>query len=528
MPPKKKQKTPAWKPLTTDEKHRPEQPGKLSERFPKQYIETIENSDNRSFWKFAFHLQEMVYLYKVLGDYSRTGTFQKALDNMLDLSNHNYEDHNKDKFENYIGIGHEDMGTDMVKDDVKCLRDITGVGASTVKLIEEWIETGTMKRLENLRKEATPSITERVRYTLNGEEFETKHDYIPDFLKALGELAELYEKEDDFRATAMRRAIIALEGQIISAVEDIKLFVLGDLKGVGKGTLGMLEEFIQTGKIERLEEFQPKTTKEDWDAFIKYHEPLRQYFLGEELLLNFEEYKVVITCGYHQRDLDSQLTQIIENDPDEYPDEQTRKTLRHPPVYDIEKLKRSIDKYDFRLGCAHEEYIFEGYVKHGDIKTHPFVISFEHDDYRNPLFKALGWTPGGLEDFLWKQLWEKGSDSWVKILEETKAEKTGIPFTFEHDGKKYKVKGTVEEYEYEGTIRHLQFDGNLFLRDEKIATVDLLYEPDQFESEGNHCYISYVGKEDEEEEEEEDPVKELIEQAFYQNVVSHHNMAYRE
>ena len=37
------------------------------------------------------------------------------------------------------------------------------------------------------------------------EEFEVKHDYIPDFLKALGELAELYEKEDDFRATALRR-----------------------------------------------------------------------------------------------------------------------------------------------------------------------------------------------------------------------------------------------------------------------------------------------------------------------------------
>ena len=227
MPPKKKQKTPVWKPLTSDEKHRPEQPGKLSERFPKQYIKTIENSDNRSFWKFAFHLQKMVYLYKDLGDYSRTGTFQKALDNMLDLSNHNSDDQKKD-----IGIGHEDMGTDMVKDDVKYLRDIHGVGASTIVLIEEWIETGTMKRLEDLRKEATPSITERVRYTLNGEEFEAKHDYILDFLKALGELAELYEKEDDFRATSLRRAIIALEGQIITAVEDIKLFNLGDLRGV--------------------------------------------------------------------------------------------------------------------------------------------------------------------------------------------------------------------------------------------------------------------------------------------------------
>ena len=65
------------------------------------------------------------------------------------------------------------------------------------------------------------------------EEFEVRHDYyIPDFLKSLGKLADLYEKEDDFRATSLRRAIIALEGQIITAVEDIKLFNLGDLQGV--------------------------------------------------------------------------------------------------------------------------------------------------------------------------------------------------------------------------------------------------------------------------------------------------------
>ena len=94
------------------------------------------------------------------------------------------------------------------------------------------------------------------------EEFEVRHDYIPDFLKSLGKLADLYEKEDrsnfvsQKRANSFRRAIIALEGQIISAVEDIKLFVLRDLKGVGKATLGMLEEFIKTGKIEKLEEIQ--------------------------------------------------------------------------------------------------------------------------------------------------------------------------------------------------------------------------------------------------------------------------------
>ena len=262
------------------------------------------------------------------------------------------------------------------------------------------------------------------------EEFEAKHDYNPDFLTALGELADLYEKEGDFRATSFERAVDALEGQIITAVEDIKLFKLAGLKGVGQATLELYKEFIETGKIKRLEEFRPKITKGGWDAFIENHEPLRQYFLEEELLMDFEEYKVVITCGYHEREFKNELTGIIESNPDEL-----RVALLHKegtPVYDIEKLKRSIQKYEFSLGCVHEEYIFEGCLKDKDIKTHPFVISFEHDDYRTPIFEALGWTPGGLEDFLWEQLWEKGSDSWAYILRETKTEKCVLKTLHNH------------------------------------------------------------------------------------------------
>ena len=89
------------------------------------------------------------------------------------------------------------------------------------------------------------------------EEFEVKKDYIPDFLEALVELAELCAKENDFRATSFRRAIVALEGQIITAVEDIKLFNLGDLQGVGEATLEMFKEFIETGEIRRLEKLRP-------------------------------------------------------------------------------------------------------------------------------------------------------------------------------------------------------------------------------------------------------------------------------
>ena len=94
------------------------------------------------------------------------------------------------------------------------------------------------------------------------EEFEVKKDYIPDFLIALGELAELYKKGDDFRATATIRAIVALEGQIITGVDDIEMFKLNELKYVGKSTLEMFKEFIETGKIQRLEELREEQEPE--------------------------------------------------------------------------------------------------------------------------------------------------------------------------------------------------------------------------------------------------------------------------
>ena len=101
------------------------------------------------------------------------------------------------------------------------------------------------------------------------EEFEVRHDYIPDFLKSLGKLADLYEKEDDFRATSLRRAIIALEGQIITAVEDIELFNLGDLRGFGKSTLEMFIEFIETGEIQKLEKLRPANSDQvEWFASL--------------------------------------------------------------------------------------------------------------------------------------------------------------------------------------------------------------------------------------------------------------------
>ncbi len=84
----------------------------------------------------------------------------------------------------------------------------------------------------------------------------------------------------------------------------------------------------------------------------------------------------------------------------------------------------------------------------------------------------------------------------------------------------------------------LQFNGVLKKRVkehpfqyEEVASIDLLYEPSDFQSEGNHCYISYVGKEEEEDEEEEEQDEDLagaISDNFSEHVVQHYNMAYRE
>ena len=64
-------------------------------------------------------------------------------------------------------------------------------------------------------------------------------------------MADICEKTDgkeSIRTIVWRRSVTSLEGQIITAVSDIKLFKLGDLEGVEKAPIEMLKEFIETGK----------------------------------------------------------------------------------------------------------------------------------------------------------------------------------------------------------------------------------------------------------------------------------------
>ena len=250
-------------------------------------------------------------------------------------------------------------------------------------------------------------------------EFTSKHDYTPDFLKALGELADIYDAEDDFRAKAFNKAKEALDGRIITAVEDIKLFNLIELPGVGKSTLEMFREFIETGKIEKLEEKRSKVnsvSKEEWDKFIDNHEPLRQYVHEEEFFVGvfpedaiecwkYGKYNVFISCIYHERSVRDALEDIIDSNSD------LRALLDSAtPTYDIGQLKKVIEEYEFSLRDVHEEYFFEGYlVKDGtDIKTHPFKIWFSHEQnaYRETevTTTSYGWTPPGLSKYLHEEL----------------------------------------------------------------------------------------------------------------------------
>ena len=84
----------------------------------------------------------------------------------------------------------------------------------------------------------------------------TKQNYIPAFVKALNELVAHYEEDDDFRAKSFKKASQALEGQIVTSMDDIDMMKLHELPGVGKSTLELLKEFISSGKIKRLDELK--------------------------------------------------------------------------------------------------------------------------------------------------------------------------------------------------------------------------------------------------------------------------------
>jgi len=371
-----------WKPLPPDDKHCPTQDN--SENFPNHphYEDMIKNSDERSFYNFLFNMYQLEELYRATGDEERAEAFNTAWSNMLDCSDHNYEE--KDKYGNYIGIGHEDMGSNMEANDVKCLRDIHGVGASTVKLIEEWIETGKLKRLEDLKKKCSPS-------DLKQFELEAKHDFMPGFYKMLETAG--YDHMDMY----------GLDRVPVYDVKD-----LDKVKDKAKPEiLEMFKEYIETKKVKKL-------AKTLCEAFIKNHEPLRYYFMKKPIHLSFDKddpewnysgkaqkLDIVISCGFQESVLQLHDFEDLEGD-----------------EYDIDQLRNKAQEIQERLdnGDSTTCYNFEGsFTIDGIHSQHPFIFSRWIDDSDTKL-ESLGWTPPGLETFLNNELMG-GRNMWDQYVD---------------------------------------------------------------------------------------------------------------
>ena len=116
-------------------------------------------------------------------------------------------------------------------------------------------------------------------------------------------------------------------------------------------------------------------------------------------------------------------------------------------------------------------------------------------------------------------------DWWDETGERKCCVGNGIPFTFEHDGKKYKVDGDADDIEQEGACIGVHFDGAIYKNGVKYGTVVLNWELDTFEHDGTYCNITLV---DEDNEEELSGLEETCLEEFPDFYEFPDNMAYRE
>ena len=110
-------------------------------------------------------------------------------------------------------------------------KKVKGIGKSTAKIIDEFLTTGKVGKLEKVG-----STNEEIAWAL----------------EALASLeGEDHGSQDPFKIRAYRKAaeiIRELDFEVTSGEEAKKL------PGIGKGIAKKIDEFLQTGKIERLEE----------------------------------------------------------------------------------------------------------------------------------------------------------------------------------------------------------------------------------------------------------------------------------
>ena len=112
-------------------------------------------------------------------------------------------------------------------------KKVKGIGKSAAKIIDEFLETGKVKKLDK-----TGSTNEEVAW----------------ILEALASLeGEDHGSQDPFKIRAYRKAaeiIRELDYEVTSGEEAMKL------PGIGKGIAKKIDEFLQTGEIARLEELR--------------------------------------------------------------------------------------------------------------------------------------------------------------------------------------------------------------------------------------------------------------------------------
>src|SRR6056300_1096578 len=117
-------------------------------------------------------------------------------------------------------------------------KKVPGIGKGIAKKIDEFLETGKIKRLEELRKGT--STNEEIAW----------------HLEALASLeAESHGSQDPFKIRAYRRAaeiIRELDFEVTSGAEIAK--GPKKIEGIGAGIGKKIDEFLQTGKMKRIEE----------------------------------------------------------------------------------------------------------------------------------------------------------------------------------------------------------------------------------------------------------------------------------
>ena len=119
-------------------------------------------------------------------------------------------------------------------------RKVPGIGKGIAKKIDEFLETGKVGKLEKLKNSTSTSTNEEIAWALD----------------ALASLeAEPHGSQDPFKIRAYRRAaeiIRELNFEVTSGEEIAK--GPKKIEGIGKSIGKKIDEFLQTGKMKRIEE----------------------------------------------------------------------------------------------------------------------------------------------------------------------------------------------------------------------------------------------------------------------------------